>query len=81
MLTQLWRVVCKVISIFGIFFSGFISIAPQFVIFCSTALSQDILVESLRIFVYNLADGKAAYVSRGFSIKGCPDLAQRSVHS
>jgi hypothetical protein len=30
--------------------------------------------------VYTLADGKAAYVSRGFSIKGRPDLAQETVH-
>jgi len=81
MLTQLWRVVCKVISILVRFFLWIYKPSSTICCICSTALSQGILVESLRIFVYNLADGKTAYVSWGFSIKGHLDLAQRSVHS
>jgi hypothetical protein len=37
--------------------------------------------ESSKFFYYILAYGNFAYVSRGFSIKGRPNLAQEAVQS
>ena len=46
--------------------------------FYSTMTHWNILLESSIFFYYILAHEKFAYVSRGFSIKGRPNLAQES---
>jgi hypothetical protein len=48
MLSQLWRVVCKISSSLVIFFSGFISLAPQFVVLAPLPF--------VMIFLRNLLD-------------------------